>query len=65
MKEPLGYSAQYVAKSLGNVSFAALEQFTLDVQRRYVLLQPGAKMKDIVRDRLAVWNATHEGGRDA
>jgi len=61
---PLGYTPHHVAIKLGDVSFAALEQFALDLHRRYVLQQPGATMKDVVRDRLSIWRATHGGGRD-
>lgn len=61
----LGYTPRHIATKLGDVSFAALEQFALDVHRRYVLQQPSASMKEVVRERLSVWKATHQGGRDS
>lgn len=58
-------SPRHIATKLGNVSFATLEQFALDVHRRYVLQQSAASMKDVVRERLALWKATHAGGADS
>jgi SpoVK/Ycf46/Vps4 family AAA+-type ATPase len=46
-----------IAKALEGVSFAEVEQFGLDVLRRYVLAQPDADVNSIVTSRLAQWKA--------
>ncbi|HOY88991.1 MAG TPA: ATP-binding protein [Bacillota bacterium] len=51
----LGYSHDYLAQHLKDMSFAELEQFAQDVQRRYVLTMPSADMRSIVSDRLKQW----------
>lgn len=56
----LKHSYAQLAKTLGRVSFADLELFALDVQRRYVLALPDADAKMIVRQRLTQW-ATRVG----
>lgn len=48
----LGYSHDHLARRLDGLSFAELEQFAQDVQRRYVLAMPGADVRGIVSDRL-------------
>jgi hypothetical protein len=48
----LGYSHDHLARRLDGLSFAELEQFAQDVQRRYVLTMPGADVRGIVSDRL-------------
>jgi hypothetical protein len=52
---PLGYSHDHLARRLDGLSFAELEQFAQDVQRRYVLTMPGADVRGIVADRLKQW----------
>jgi SpoVK/Ycf46/Vps4 family AAA+-type ATPase len=52
----LAPSTAELAKKLHGLSFAEVEQFGLDVQRRYVLAQPKADVKRIVGERLAQWN---------
>lgn len=54
---PLGYSPTTLAEKLKGLSFAELEEFALDVQRKYVLGLPGSenKMKSIVKGRLDFW----------
>ena len=52
---PLGLSAKTLAARLAVPTFADLEQFCLDVQRRYVLALPVADLKRIVAERLALW----------
>ncbi len=49
------YTHDHMARRLSGLSFAELEQFALDVQRRYVLAMPNADMRDIVGDRLKLW----------
>jgi len=51
----LGHSHANLAKTLGAISFAELEHFALDVQRRYVLALPGGGMRSIVSQRLKQW----------
>lgn len=53
--EPLGLSPKTLATRLPAQNFAELEQFCLDVHRRYVLGLPGANVKRIVTERLAQW----------
>lgn len=51
----LGHTHDYLARRLVGLSFAELEQFAQDVQRRYVLTMPGADVRAIVSDRLKQW----------
>lgn len=51
----LGTSIPALAKKLNGLSFAEVEQFGLDVQRRYVLSLPKADAKRIVEERLEQW----------
>lgn len=51
----LGYSHEHLARQLDGLSFAELEQFGQDVQRRYVLTMPGADVRGVVDDRLKLW----------
>jgi hypothetical protein len=60
-EEQAGFSLKHshanLAKSLGAISFAELELFALDIQRRYVLALPDGDAKSIVSQRLKQWNA--------
>jgi SpoVK/Ycf46/Vps4 family AAA+-type ATPase len=49
----LGLAPRTIADRLPNASYADLEQFALDVRRRYVLGLPDARLADIARSRLA------------
>ena len=49
------YTHDHMARRLSGLSFAELEQFALDVRRRYVLKMPNADMREIVGDRLKQW----------
>ncbi|HUT32864.1 MAG TPA: ATP-binding protein [Planctomycetota bacterium] len=51
----LGHTSQALSKHLKGLSFSELEQFTLDVQRRYVLSVPNGELRSIVAERLAQW----------
>ena len=51
----LGYTHDHLARRLAGKSFAELEQFALDVQRRYVLMMPTADVRSIVAERLKQW----------
>ncbi|WP_375743628.1 ATP-binding protein [Corallococcus interemptor] len=53
----LGHSHANLAKTLGAISFAELELFALDVQRRFVLALPEGNIRTIVARRLKQWTA--------
>ena len=55
MGMPLGLSVKTLASRLPVDTFADLEQFCQDVQRRSVLALPNADIKRIVTERLAQW----------
>jgi AAA+ superfamily predicted ATPase len=55
----LGYAPRTLADHLKGVSFAEVEQFCLDVQRRVVLAGPDADVKAITGARLRQWAARH------
>jgi hypothetical protein len=60
-EERAGFSLMHshanIAKNLGTMSFAELEFFALDVQRRYILALPDGDAKAIVSQRVKHWNA--------
>jgi len=51
----LGHPYNTLTKKLKGLSFSELEQFGLDVQRRYVLSLPDADIRRIINDRLTQW----------
>jgi SpoVK/Ycf46/Vps4 family AAA+-type ATPase len=51
----LGYLPATLAQRLKGLSFSELEQFSLDVQRQYVLGLPDADIRKIVGERLRQW----------
>lgn len=53
----LGYTPQMLADQLKRLSFAEVESFGADIQRRYILSQPNANLKQIVSARLKQWQA--------
>lgn len=53
----LKHSHAKLAKSLGSLSFAELELFALDVQRRYILALPSGDARAIVSQRLKQWSS--------
>lgn len=58
---PLGLASRTLADRLAGASFAELEQFALDVRRRYVLQLPDGKLPAITQSRLKQWRAqAHE-----
>lgn len=59
LNNDMGVGADTFAKALEGASYAELEDFRLDVLRRYVLTQPNANIKTIVRDRLKFWQARY------
>jgi SpoVK/Ycf46/Vps4 family AAA+-type ATPase len=51
----LGYTPATLAKRLKDLSFSELEQFSLDVQRQYVLRLPDGDIRKIIDERLNQW----------
>jgi AAA+ superfamily predicted ATPase len=51
----LGHSPASLARRLRGLSFSELEQFSLDIQRQYVLRLPDADVQRIVCERLKQW----------
>lgn len=51
----MGRAPSTLARTLGGLSFAELEQFCLDVQRHYVLRLPDGDVRAIVAERLKQW----------
>ena len=52
----LGQSPSTIAKRLGRISYAEVEQFCLDLQRRHVLSVGERPLKTILTEQLAVWS---------
>lgn len=50
-----GHSYSNLAKELGPISFAELEIFALDIQRRYVLALPDGDVRSLVKQRINQW----------
>lgn len=53
LEKPLGHPIKTIASKLKGLSFAEVEDFCLDIQRKYILSLPEAKLKDIVNSCLA------------
>lgn len=53
----LGLASRTIADKLARASYSDLEQFALDVRRRYVLMLPDANLTAIARTQLARWQA--------
>jgi len=51
----LGISLNTLSMRLKGLSFSELEQFSLDIQRRYVLSLPEGDIRRIVKERLTQW----------
>lgn len=65
--DTLGQPPSAVAKRLGKISFAEVEQFCLDLQRRHVLAVGEKPLKIILTEQLAVWSTRAKAqsqGRD-
>jgi SpoVK/Ycf46/Vps4 family AAA+-type ATPase len=60
LQAPLGFSPTALAGKLDVSSFAELEQFGEDIQRRYVLSLPNGDIKRIVAERLKQWRAREQ-----
>ena len=61
----LGPAPSTLAKRLYGLSFAELEQFGLDIQRRYVLGLPDADVRTIAAERLKQWRKRVPAARAA
>lgn len=48
----LGQAPRTLADKLSGASYAEIEEFALDVMRRYVLTLPDGRLEDVVRERL-------------
>lgn len=53
--DELGHAPSAIAKRLGSISYAEIEQFCLDLQRRHVLSAGENSLKSIVSDQLVIW----------
>lgn len=58
----LGFAPRTLADRLKGLSYAELEQFCLDIQRRLVLAGLESDVKAITGDRLKQWSARHSTG---
>lgn len=56
-EQPVGMSAETLARKLGPVSFSEAEQFCLDVLRRHVLAMGEPSLKSLLAEQLKIWNA--------
>ena len=56
----LGMAPRTLADKLAGASYADIEEFALDVMRRYVLSLPDGRVEDVVRERLKQRNAMRE-----
>ena len=66
--ESLGQSPAVIAKRLGKISYAEVEQFCLDLQRRYILSMGEKPLKNITVEQLRIWStraSTKMGGHQA
>jgi SpoVK/Ycf46/Vps4 family AAA+-type ATPase len=59
--EPLGHSPATIARQLGRISYAEIEQFCLDLQRRHVLSIGEKPLGKIAAEQLAVWTTRAKG----
>lgn len=57
----LGMAPRTLADKLAGASYAELEEFALDVRRRFVLAGPDGRLPEIARSRLAQWRARAHG----
>jgi AAA+ superfamily predicted ATPase len=63
---PLGYSPDIFATKLKGMSYSEIEEFALDIQRRYILSLPNANIKRIISERLKRKQVRSlGGGRDS
>jgi SpoVK/Ycf46/Vps4 family AAA+-type ATPase len=63
LPDTLGYPPVAIARRLGRISYAEIEEFCLDVQRRSVLALGQKRVKAIVSEQLDVWDARTRAGK--
>lgn len=51
----LGYKPSYFQDNLNGLSFAELEEFCLDIQRKHILQLPDANIKKIIDEKVSQW----------
>ncbi len=54
--QPFGIDSEVLAHELEGLSYAELEEFCLDIRRRYVLQLPESDIKKITASRLKIWS---------
>ena len=57
MDEPLGFRSDTIARSLGKVSYAEIEEFCYGIRRRYVLSSGESPLKALVADQVKQWKS--------
>jgi hypothetical protein len=55
-EEEVGHTPMMLAKGLGEISYAEVEDFCLDIQRRHVLSLGETPLKAIVATQLEIWS---------
>jgi SpoVK/Ycf46/Vps4 family AAA+-type ATPase len=60
LDDKLNLTPASITRKLGRLSYAEMEQFCLDIQRRYVLSVGQKPLKAIVADQLDIWTARAE-----
>ena len=61
--EPLGHTPESLAKRLGPISYADVEQFCLDLQRRHILALGEKSIKRVVSEQLDIWHERDKAQR--
>ena len=62
--EPMGRTAETIAKRLGAISYAEVEEFCRDVRRRYILSMKKQRLKNIIASRLRHWTERQQAIRE-
>ncbi|MGH8689318.1 MAG: AAA family ATPase [Burkholderiales bacterium] len=63
LPEPVGHAPTAIARRLGRISYAEVEQFCLDIQRRSVLAIGEKPVKAIIAEQLHIWDARARAGK--
>ena len=61
--EPLGHTPESLAKRLGPISYADVEQFCLDLQRRHILALGEKSIRTVVLEQLDIWHERDKAQR--
>jgi len=59
--DSLGQAPATIARQLGRISYAEIEQFCLDLQRRHVLSLGEKPLNKIAAEQLAIWSTRAKG----